>query len=474
MNEVRPRAMGTEMEWYVGLRYSHSKGNVQADKELYDMAKLAVNLENYHGQYLANGARCYKDSSFLEYATGEEDTVEGTVASEIAGERIIENIAREYSNRNKKDIIGYEVLKRVYFRYSISSGYHINLCGDATKFKINEKDLYDLALWAATAPMYTGAGGLNQLSQDGNLRPTIGQKTAEVTCGFSWKTTGFHKPLICTRDEPHGNYKKFHRVQIVGLDPNISPWASRMALGTASLCLRAIEQNKRTGYVLQRQPTRSGQQAFAALARNVSFNTNLDTIVTLQDDKTISAVDLQRELMTNAAATEHTDEEATILKEWERILDDIEGDRVLLKQKSGWYRRLDYLQRYADRHDMQINDKKMMRIDKSWDKAGQGTVAEKLRNTVWKDDMPSEQLILHRINNPNPNTRASFRSEAIRASSPERKVTINWESYKFEEEKSWTYCSDPLSPTETLAPPAPPYPTYFLHSDEEDYDEYDA
>ena len=422
------------MEWAVGLQYVNRGTYIQANNELFSIS------EQRHSGFLPNGGRCYKDNAYLEYATGEEDTFIGTVASEIAGEQIVHERVKNFVDASEDPAIAnYRLFKRVNFGRKVMSGYHINLCGDATRFELNSTDLYDMALWAATASMYIGAGSMYQSTPAGPLRPAIAQKTIGITDGFSSGTMS-QKPLVVLRGEPHGDPNKYRRVQVVGIDANISPWASWMALGTASLCLRAIEQNRRTEMRLRSLPF---ADPLAYLAKRVAFNTSLDTAVDLDDGRTLTALQIQKELYENAAQTEHTEEEKRVLENWEAILADIEGSRSMIRQKTGWSMRLQAICRYAKKHDLLISDPQLLVPDYRWDSMGPDNVADKLRRTIWKDDMPDSALIADRRDNPCPTTRATLRAEAIRENKNKWLKRVDWAYYTFEKEQP-VRLSDPL------------------------------
>jgi proteasome accessory factor A len=461
------------MEWPVSLRKVGSDEFYQADfGALNRIASLVSKLGStpHNSEFLMNGARCYRDDRLLEYATGEDDSFKGTVANEIAGEQLLSRALRHYVTE-REDIEDYRLQKRVLHAEDVTGGYHINLCGDATTFNLTEDGLYDLGLWAATCSMYTGAGAVYETAREGAARLVVAQKTTVVKRGFSTTTTSA-KPLICLRDEPHGDPSKFHRVQIVGIDPNISPWASWMALGTASLCLRAIEQ-RRTGRSLrlQKTPTVNGanEEPLAKLARAVASNPQLNAIATLQDGSTISALDIQRELYLQAEQTDHTDEEAEVLQNWKKVLDDIKGDRSFLVKKAGWTARHESLRKYAAKRGLSDTDNALLAADRAWDLIKDDGVAEKLRNSRWREDMPAAELIRDRRDNPCPNTRAILRRLALRESIQyKHPSSISWSSYRHYAQPS-IRLKDPLM---TSVPEPEPSDSRYHEPDDEDEGEY--
>lgn len=438
------------MEWPVAIQ--KADGMHQASKkEIEEIIRhLPADMPGF-GSFLGNGARCYEDCNYLEYATGEEDTFIGTVAAEIASERLVRNALDEYAH-HIEDVVTARTLKRVHHGRGISCGYHINLCADNNRVRLTEGRLHYLGMWAATASMYTGAGCMYE--DEGSVRFAIGQKTLETRQGFSTGTTNQAKPLICLRPEPLADPSRFNRIQIVGLDPNISPWATWMMLGTASLCLRAIEQSRKTKKPLHLfsngTSSQLHNQPFAMLAREVSASTELDAKVSLASGMTMRAVEIQEELYEMCKTTDHTDEEALVLTNWKKALDSMNGDRSFLKRKVGWMAKQHLLQNFATKHEISMSDHRLLSADKGYDENRTGGTADKLRSSLWKEDMPSEALIADRMKNPCRNTRAVLRADALqKARLGKELLALTWDSYNFISDRK-VHLRDPLM---TMLPP---------------------
>ncbi len=440
------------MEWLVLLQYADSDHFERCTyEERGPMVRHLVGRRGIYG-YMINGARCYDDCGSLEYATGESDSFIETVASEIAGEQLVDEALSTYIEE-REHITDFELLKRpqlmrVPTMSTDRTGYHINLCGDARTFEIGKQDLYNLALWASTASLYTGSGKLYKPDDESLTQFTIAQKSLYVDAGLHTSTTG-RKPLISLRHEPLANSSQFNRVQVVGIDANVSPWASWMALGTASLSLRAIEQSvKGRDLHLREHEGIYRDEPLARLARAVARNPELDTVVELDDGTTIRAIDIQRELYMRAEQTDHTDEEALVLNNWHTVLNDVDGDRSFLKQKTGWMQRLELLDRYDDLSAN--NESQLLQYDRELDSVRQGSIANELRATLWKNDMPDPLLIKERRDSPCPTTRAALRGafiqESIAASSIDYSGNrINWDSWTNGE--GMVQVGDPLTAT---------------------------
>jgi hypothetical protein len=434
MSELRPRVTGTEMEWAVGLRHLGDEDYTQATKSELDKAvkKLQKNVGAAGNSMLRNGGRCYRDIDCLEYCTGEDDSFMGTVANEIAGEQLVDEALAEYAAETD-DIETYSLLKRSHYNTEgttdgLTTGYHINLCADAETVQQSEHSLYRLGLLVATESMFTGAGTLYQRSVYREAHPTIAQKTLGVASDFA--TSSYDKPVISIRNRSYADDAKFNRVQIVSHDPNISPWASWMALGTASLCLRTIEQ-KRRGKDMHLESWYRNDAPLARLAVKVAMNPNLDTTVELYDGSTISAFEIQEELLKQAQATDHTDEEARVLVEWERALKDIRIDPKLMIDRTGWVVRHEKIAKYAKRHNLPMNHADILSLDRKWDAIGEKSIATTLRNSIWSKHMPDEVLITERRNEPCPGTRAVLRAAAVEESKQHKEARIEWGWYQF-------------------------------------------
>lgn len=459
MKEIRRRAVGTEFEWAVGFRVE------AGDKYVFNQTDLLSDIINNineerglrrGGQMLLNGGKCYLDSSNLEYCTGEEDTLDGVVAAEIAGERIVTNAVREHVE-NSERVVGYQVLKRSFITTNSaengSNGYHINLCAESTNFTYNEDGMYDLGLWAATTGIFTGAGCLYKDTQ-GNVNYAISQKAIASKAAFS-NSSITDKPLVCLRNEPHADSSKFYRVQITGLDPNISPWAMRMNIGMASLCLRVMEQNRDRDQIRLKKlpiPKYGRNDPLAILANQVATNPDRQVLATLSDGSTITPLEIQERAYELAATTEHTDEEAAILVEWKKALDSARSDEVYLEQKSGWRIKRAKLEQFAQRRDVPLGDSEVLARDRKWDALYTGSAADLLRTGRWSADMPPEDLIRHREDDPCPDTRAIVRSKAMKLAKHFTTSSFSWEHYQLGKEHT-VRIPDPLM---TKVPPQTP------------------
>ena len=349
MTEIRPRIVGTEMEWpaierKVGSPEQQFSGTSELTNTYLHPDLTAVGW----GNMLSNGGRYYLDvGSHLEYATPEDTSFISAVTGELAGERIVmDGLMRYMRDHEKTEQL--RLRKRVIDDSGTTWGYHVNLLADRSAIpKATDEHLHLLGLHLATSLPLLGGGAVMR-RPDGENWYSLGQKIQSLYHDYICGTMGTDKALINQRDEPLANREKYNRIHITSLDPHISSWATWMALGSCSLILRAIEQGRGTNLRLDETGI---EQPLLSLARSNASDLTMKQTKASVGGKTMTAHDLQQELLTIVHATDHTDEEAAVLEEWQRAIDDIATDPFLLVNRSDAITRLDLIQKFVQRSE---------------------------------------------------------------------------------------------------------------------------
>ena len=121
-------------------------------------------------------------------------------------------------------------------------------------------------------------------------------------------------------------YRRFH--VIIG-DANMSEWATALKVGTTALVLDLIERDVAPQIELA-QPV--------AAVKSISRDQTYDWIIELRDGRKISALDVQRLYLTAARQTvsKEDPEIAWLLDEWETVLNDLERDWQLCRDRVDW------------------------------------------------------------------------------------------------------------------------------------------
>lgn len=358
---------------------------------------------------LSNGGRYYVDfHDHLEYATPEDASFAGTVANEFAGEQIVYHGLVRAKKRGK---IGNFVLnKRVIDDDLNSWGYHASFSAPAEKIQIKEGQLGLLALHLASQFIFTGPGMIYRSRQhNGAGRFSLAQKILGLNCDFDSGTT-VDKPLVNLRDEPHAT-EDWKRVHVTSMDPNMSPWATWLRLGTTSLVLRLIEDGQRPGDFVP-------YTDFYQMAQDIATDPSFKNVYDFKNGISIRAIDIQGELLQRAqvlaARVVLPAEELQVLQEWQQVYDDFRADPFLLVNKAEWPAKKLSLERFAQRHKLSLGDPAVMAKDRLWDDIGPHGVGQKLRKTKWQPWMPSRAQIHEAQFTAPTNTRAHLRGQRIK------------------------------------------------------------
>lgn len=431
MSEITKRIYGTEFEW-------PPSGTVKGiDSDTTPTINLYSKLQDYIdpkltmvGGMMSNGSRFYTDCGHLEYATPEDTTIEGAVLREIAGERIVMDTLTRIVKDGFSNITSAYLRKRVIDDAGTTWGYHINLLANPDLIRnFSDETMHLMGLHIATAQPIIGAGVVRGIGN--NSYYSFGQKVLDLQHDYSVNTLNDNKPLINQRDESLSDRKFNKRVHLTSLDAHISPWATKMTIGTCSLILRAIEQG--VGKEI-RVPTENIKNPLVQLAKTSATDLTMNKAVYLADGSSTTALGLQEMLIEAASKTEHTDEEAVLLEEWRRAIADLQQEPMLLRDRSDAIARYSLIRslnikRGASAVDMSTPFARV--ADGYYDRVFEigserfpidgedqlisylSSHAHKLRSGMMQDHMPSEAAIQDAVYNPPTATRAYGRGRAI-------------------------------------------------------------
>jgi hypothetical protein len=355
--------------------------------------------------YLSNGSRFYNDvGDSREYATPEDDSFIGTTANEIVGDQIFAGVARLFEMHNEQKI---SFNKRVIDDQKESRGYHASYAVRAEMISITESDLDLYGVFAATRNILFGSGAL---LPSGKF--TVAQKTLTVTTDFSPGTT-MNKPVVNLRPEPLANPNVYARVHDTSGDPTMSPWATRVKLGAASVVLKMMEHGESLEAL-------RFDHDLSNVAQKVARDPKLKTRFRLVDGRSVTALDVQDVLVHRArqlhdsGEVQYSDEELWTIDEWERALIDLRKNPRLTVDRIDWTMRREILSQQNERHGWGWNSQRLRYKDRQFSDVAIDGIALALRETIWAKYMPPEDLINDRMHNPPSTTRANIRGEFIR------------------------------------------------------------
>src|SRR5947207_3811868 len=372
---------------------------------------------------LSNAARFYTDHAHPEYSTPECTTLRQIVAQEKAGERILAECARR---RNHKLPPGYEV--RLYKNNTDFAG-HSYGCHD--NYLMSRDIAWDRIVagilpFLVTRQIFAGAGKMGIEAESGSGEPGVYQisQRADFFSVLVSIDTMNHRPLINTRDEPHVDASRYRRFHVILGDSNMSEWATAMKIGTTSLVLDLIERGEAPQLEIA-QPVDAN--------RSISRDQTYDWIIELKDGRKISAIDVQRVYLKAAAGIESDMDEDRqwILHEWESVLNDLERDVMLTRDRVDWAAKKFLLNALQEEEKLSWRDPWLQSIDLEYHNLDfeRGLYYELIRQGAMRR-VVSEEDIKRAIFNPPETTRAFFRGRSVARFNDEIS-SIQWDEIVF-------------------------------------------
>ena len=279
------RIFGIETEYGVSL--TGGDGACSAGQVAMAMFHRLVEQHRSTNIYLSNGARLYLDvGSHPEYATAEALTPMDALEQDLAGERIMADLARDACSV-LTDRLGTEVTVHV-FKNNVDAQGHSFGCHE--NYLLRRQVPLDvvkeqLVPFLVTRQLFAGAG---RLGEDGYQ---LSQRADFLDEAVSSATTRA-RPMVNTRDEPHADPDRYRRLHVILGDSNRSQTVTWLKLATTHLVLSLIEEE-----VLSGRPHGFGACALAnpgeamrATSRDMTGRVYLD----MEGGGVMSALDIQR------------------------------------------------------------------------------------------------------------------------------------------------------------------------------------
>lgn len=298
----------------------------EAAYESRDAARALTHAEIKSDIVLRNGARLYNDHAHPEYCTPECSTLDELVAHDRAGERILMSCARRLEEarqcpvrlyKNNTDFAGH------------SYGCHENYLLPRTLPW--EKLARSIEAFLVTRQIYAGAGKFAVEAEDRYLRP--GFQLSQRADFFSERQgvdTMQRRPLINTRDEPHADPHRYRRFHVILGDANMSPFATRLKVGTTALVLESLVLDPDHHYPALAHPV----EAHQSISRDPTFRWD----VALSDGRPAHAIAVQRAYVraVRDRCDLHPAWKRAVLDDWEAVLADLEHDWRTCGDRLDW------------------------------------------------------------------------------------------------------------------------------------------
>ena len=371
---------------------------------------------------LANGARLYVDHAHPEYAGPESyDPLEAALYDK-AGERVMHAAAVAASEASGRQISLY---KNNSDGKGNSYGAHENYLlsretpfGEVIRFAMT---------FMVTRQIVTGAGKVGRE----NDRPEVDFQVTQRADFFEEQVgleTTLKRPIINTRDEPHGDPSKYRRLHVILGDANLSEVQIFLKLGTTALMLAALEDGAIPDSLDLLDPVGATWQ--------VSHDVSLRQPLELDGGGTATALDLQErylEWLSKYVEKEMDDPVwSQLIKEWERTLGLLGTEPAKLSDTLDWVAKKRLFEGYVNRDGLDWSAAKLRAMDLQYHDVDP---AKGLYNRLVEKGAMRTLFTREEVDNavvtPPQRTRAYFRGRCVSEFSSSL-VAANWDSLVFD------------------------------------------
>src|SRR6202789_2046501 len=246
-----------------------------------------------NGGFLLNGGRLYIDMGHLEYASPECVNLRDAVAYDVAGDCILQAALDSMRAASHVSFLKNNIDHHTGATFGCHENYLMR-----REVQFSTPILGTLLSFLATRQLFTGAGRVGQanpLSFDWETSADTSavdfqlSQRADHIVNDIYQWVQFNRAIINARDEPHADYRKYRRLHLLIGDSNMSPFATALKVGTTALILTLLEEGSLPDDVILLD---------AVLAtRQISHEGTGHAIVQLDDGRTRSALDIQREFL---------------------------------------------------------------------------------------------------------------------------------------------------------------------------------
>ncbi|SDS07170.1 Pup--protein ligase [Corynebacterium timonense] len=405
------RIMGVETEFGV-TAFRDGRPVLSPEEVARYLFRPVVSAHRSSNIFTANGARLYLDvGAHPEYATAECDSVTQLLNHDKAGELTFDRLSRQAEKTLAAEGIGGEVYL---FKNNVDSrgnsyGAHENYL--VSRELVLKNFSRQLLPFLITRQLTCGAGVI----KDGRF--LLSQRADQVWEGVSSATTRT-RPIINTRDEPHGDSHRFRRMHVIVGDSNMSETTFALKIGSTLLLIEMLE----AGFGL---PDLELADPIAHI-RDIAADPTGRTKLQLKNGGTITALEVQRstwEAATRWCAQRESHGEGDnaemgrVVELWGRVLDALDtGDYSGVDTEVDWMIKRALLERFRERLGCDWGHPKLAHIDLTYhDIRRERGLFYLLERKGLAARWTTDEAIADAERTPPPTTRAHLRGAFLRA-----------------------------------------------------------
>jgi len=371
---------------------------------------------------LSNGARLYVDHAHPEYSGPETyDPLEAALYDK-AGEVVMHRAAVAATESAGREVSLY---KNNSDGKGNSYGAHENyLLSRETPFG----DVIRYAMtFMVTRQIFTGAGKVGKENDRPDVDFQITQRADFFEEEVGLETT-LKRPIINTRDEPHGDPSQYRRLHVIIGDANLSEYQNFLKLGTTALMLAALEDGAIPDSLDLADPVEACWQ--------VSHDLMLGRPLELDGGGTATAIELQGRYLEwlSKYVEKELDEPVwrQLIEEWERTLDLLSTEPDKLSDTLDWVAKKRLIEGYVARDDLQWTNNKLRALDLQYhDVDPTRSLYNRLAARGSMRRLFTDEQITDAVSIPPSRTRAYFRGRCV-SEFPGSLVAANWDSLVFD------------------------------------------
>ncbi|MGQ0848801.1 MAG: depupylase/deamidase Dop [Actinomycetota bacterium] len=374
---------------------------------------------------LSNGARLYVDHAHPEFSGPEcYDPREGALYDKV-GELVMNRAARAAT-----ELLQPGQRMSIYKNNSDGKG---NSYGAHENYLLSRETLFGdvirfLTTFLVTRQIYTGSGKVGSENGRPNVEFQLTQRADFFEEEVGLETT-LKRPIINTRDEPHGDPSKYRRLHVIIGDANLSEVQIFLKLGATALVLAAMEDGALPDPLDLANPVDSCWQ--------VSHDVGLRQPLELDGGGTATALELQwryHDWAKKYVESEMAEDESSrkVIETWESVLGDLEIDPARTADRLDWAAKLRLIEGYVQRDGLKWDDPKLRALDLQYhDVDRERGLYYRLAGKGQIQRLFADQEIERAEREPPEQTRAYFRGTCVSRFSNSL-VAANWDSLVFD------------------------------------------
>ena len=385
-----------------------------------------------NGGFLFNGGRLYIDMGHVEYATPECNGLFDLVASDRAGELMVQRALEELDLAETASFFKNNIDHYTGATFGCHENYLVR-----RDVPFSQVLLPAMLPFFVTRQIFAGAGRVGchtdafepGSAEDEGVSFQISQRADHiVTEIYQW--IQFSRAIINTRDEPLADWGLYRRLHLLVGDSNMMEFATALKVGTTGLVLQLLEEG-----IVPEIKLLDPVQAIRDISRDMSCRWEIQ----LEDGSYTTAAEVQREYLDLAERyLRGQDEEGDwVLDEWRFVIDGLTHDPGSLVDRVDWVAKKWLLERFMKEEGLDWHDTWVQSLDLEYHNlnAEKGLYFDLYRRGLVKRVVDDEQ-INQAIANPPANTRAKARSQVMRALAGRKaRYVIDWDSIYVEDEK---------------------------------------